>query len=88
MAIYGADIEALEGLATRFEAHKETMIGMVQQVTGEIDSILWEGPDAEAMRPEWSERLVRLVALIDDTLGTIGLEASHQAAEQRQASDA
>lgn len=88
MAIYGADIEALEGLANRFEAHKETMIGLIQQVTGELESVLWHGPDAEAMRPEWTDRLVRLVGVIDDTFGAIGLQASQQAVEQRHASDA
>ena len=87
MAMYGADVEALEGLANRFETHKDTMIGLIQQVTSEIESILWEGPDAETMRPDWTDRLARLVGAIDDTFGVIGAEAGHQAIEQRQASD-
>ena len=87
MSIYGADIEGLEALASRFEAHKDTVISLVQQVTGEVDGVVWTGPDAEALRPEWSDRLLRLVGIVDDTFGTIALEAAQQAAEQRHASD-
>ena len=87
MTMYGADLEALETLAQRFEVHKETMIGLVHQVTGDIEAVIWEGPDAEQLRPDWNERLVRLITLIDDTLGSIGVEAAQQAAEQRAASE-
>lgn len=87
MAIYGADIEGLEALASRFQAHKDTVVGLVQQVTGELDGVVWTGPDADALRPEWNDRLLKLVGVVDDTFSTIALEAAQQAAEQRHASD-
>ena len=87
MAIYGADIEALEALANQLHVHKETTATLIHQVLGEIESLLWEGPDAESLRPEWTDRMLRLATIVDDTLAGVAAQAEHQAVEQREASE-
>lgn len=86
MTIHGADIEALESFGGGLDEARDTATAVLQRSIATIGDLEWHGPDAEALRPAWTDRLGALIALIDEALSDLASETRRQASEQREAS--
>lgn len=86
MTLHGADIEALEQFGGGLDEARDTATAVLQRSMATIGELEWHGPDAEALRPEWTDRLAALIAMIDEALSGLASETRRQAGEQREAS--
>lgn len=85
----GADVEALDRLASEFERNAEELVGLSRQLAGAIDAAHdWQGPDAERCKAEWGEFAGQQMTAVGDALSTAGRLLAENAREQERASGA
>ena len=61
MAQLGADVEQLDQLSRKFDQEAQQIAQATQQISSQVNSTWWKGPDADRFKNEW-EGDVRLAA--------------------------
>ena len=53
MAQLGADVEQLDQLSRKFDQEAQQIAQATQQISSQVNSVWWKGPDADRFRNEW-----------------------------------
>lgn len=88
MAQLGADPEELERLSKKFEQEAQQIQQAQQQITNQVNSVWWKGPDADKFRNEWEGQFASQLKKIAEALRQTGTIVRKQAQQQRQTSAA
>lgn len=88
MAQLGADVEQLDQLSRKFDEAAQQISTATQQITSQVNSVWWKGPDAERFKSEWQGQHAAQLKRISEALRQIGQVARKQAQQQRQTSAA
>ena len=86
MAQLGADVEQLDSLSKKFDAEAQMIAQATQQISAQVNSTWWKGPDADKFRSEWNGQHVAALAKVSQALQEAGKQASRNATEQESAS--
>lgn len=84
--MYGADADALDALALRFEQSAAQLERAGQQLRAQLYNSPWRGVDADAFRNEWDSSHARTIAAAAGFLNDGGDSLKRNAREQRTAS--
>ncbi|WP_139977689.1 hypothetical protein [Nocardioides litoris] len=85
----GADVEALEALASQFDSGAEELRALAARLTGAIEATHdWQGPDAQRCKEEWSGFARDRMAGVGDALAAASRLLADNAREQERASAA
>lgn len=88
-ALVGADVEALERLATDFETGAQELRDLSARLSGAIEAAHdWQGPDAVRCKDEWGSFAQERMVGVSDALATAGRLLAQNAQEQERASGA
>jgi len=88
MAQLGADVEQLDQLARKFEQEAQQIAQATQQISSQVNSTWWKGPDADKFRNEWESQFASQLKKIAEALRQVGTVVRKQAQQQRQTSAA
>ena len=88
MAQLGADVEALDQLARRFNEEAQKIQQAISTISSQIDTTWWQGPDAERFRNNWQSSFRGQLQRIGESLGQAAQQCKRQADQQRQVSGA
>lgn len=87
--LVGADVEALERLATDVESGAAELRELSSRLAGSIDAAHdWQGPDAVRCKEEWGTFAQERMTGVSDALAAAGRLLSQNAQEQERASGA
>lgn len=87
--LVGADVEALERLASDFESGAQELRDLSSMLTGAIEAARdWQGPDADRCKEEWGTFAQQQMTGVGDALATAGKLLQQNAKEQEDASRA
>lgn len=86
MGQLGADVEALDRLAKKFDQEAQALTQAVSQITSQVQGAWWKGQDAERFKAEWNGQYAAQLRRVADALRQIGQIVRKQAAQQRQTS--
>lgn len=84
--MHGADTGQLREFATRLRSASERLTGMSGQVAGLLNSVNWDGPDADHFRHVWTSDLKQKLTEVARVLGESGTTLERNATEQDKAS--
>lgn len=88
MAQLGADPEQLDQLSKKFDTEAQQIATATQQITSQLNSVWWKGPDAEKFKNEWEGQFASQLKKISEALKQVGTVVRKQAQQQRQTSQA
>jgi WXG100 family type VII secretion target len=88
MAQLGADVEELDRLARKFDEEAQQISQATQQISSQVQSTWWEGPDSDRFKNEWNGQYAAQLRRIAEALREVGQTVRRQAAQQRQTSSA
>ncbi len=88
MAQLGADVEQLDQLSKKFDQEAQALSQATSQITAQVNSTWWKGPDAEKFRNEWESQFASQLKKISEALRQVGTVVRKQAQQQRQTSAA
>lgn len=86
MGQLGADVEALDRLAKRFDEEAQRLTQAVSQITSQVQSAWWKGSDAERFKGDWNGQYAAQLRRVADALRQVGQVARRQSADQRRTS--
>jgi len=86
--MYGADIEQLNHLATQLNSKASDIQGVISQLTSAINSVQWQGPDANKFKSDWQGHHVAQLKSVVQALQDASQKAKSNAQQQQQASGA
>jgi len=84
----GMDISAVRTLATTLNSKAEEIRSLTQQLTGQLDSTPWVGPDRERFYGDWTGQYVAALNQVAQGLTDASQRATQNANQQEQASGA
>lgn len=85
--VYGADADALDALAQRFEQSASQLERAGQQLRSQLYNSPWRGSDADLFRNEWDSSHARTIAAAVGFLNDGCDRLTRNAREQRTASE-
>ena len=88
MAQLGNDPEQLDQLSKKFEQEAQQIQQATQQISNQVNSVWWKGPDADRFRNEWEGQFAAQLKKISEALRQTGTIVRKQAQQQRQTSSA
>ena len=88
MSQLGADVEQLDSLSKKFDAEAQMIAQATQQISSQVNSTWWKGPDADRFRQEWEGQFASQLKKISEALKQVGTVVRKQAQQQRQTSSA
>lgn len=86
MAQLGADVDALDAVATAIARDAERLQRARHEIDAHVTTAWWRGGDAEGFRARWRSTDGAQLARIAGRLGDVAVELRRQAADQRRAS--
>ena len=86
--MWGADPDALDSLATRFADSAGRVDALRTSARADLQSLAWEGSDAERFRSRWESEGIRLLTSASALLRSAGDNLRTNAADQRRTSAA
>lgn len=86
MAQLGADVEALDQLARRFDEEAAKIEQTVSIISSQVNSTWWQGTDADRFRSDWESAHTSALRQVAEQLKSAGQACSSQANQQRQTS--
>jgi phage-related protein len=84
---YGADTQQLRGFTDQVQTGNGRLSDLASQITSQINSVEWVGPDADSFRSDFSGRVRGLFDSADGLLDRFRQEAVEHAEEQDEVSD-
>lgn len=84
----GMDIQAVRNLAAQLNQKAGEIDSLRQQLTGQLDSTPWIGPDRERFHSDWTGRYSTALNQVAEGLREASQRATQNANEQEQASNA
>jgi len=88
MAQLGADVEQLDSLSRKFDQEATAIAEATSQISSQVNSTWWKGPDAEKFKSEWESHFASQLKKIAEALRQVGTVVRKQAQQQRQTSSA
>jgi len=88
MAQLGLDPEQMDALATKMTNEASTISDIVTQITSQVNSTWWQGPDAERFKGEWEGTHSSALRNAADALDQVAQLVRSEAQQQRQVSGA
>lgn len=88
MAQYGADTAQLRSLSKTVAKAADQLNQIVSQVTSQLSSTRWQGPDAERFRAQWNSASTKALHTATQDLQAASIALQRNAKEQDQASAA
>lgn len=82
----GMDIPAVRTLSRQLQARADEIRTITQQLTTQLESTPWVGPDREQFRTDWSGTYSSALANVVSGLEQAAARAAQNATEQEQAS--
>lgn len=82
----GMDIDAVRQLGTQLQQKGEEINGIMASLTSQLNSVQWQGPDAQQFRGSWDGELRTMLTNVVNQLRDAGQKAHRNAEEQQQAS--
>lgn len=79
---YGMDVEAVQGLARQLDAKSQEITNLANQLTTQLSSTDWKGPDADRFRTDWDSIHRPALNNVAQALDTAGTTANQNATEQ------
>lgn len=86
MAQLGADVEALDVLARRFDEEAAKIEQTISIINSQLHSTWWQGTDAERFRSDWESSHTSALRQVSEQMKAAGSACSSQANQQRQTS--
>lgn len=86
MAMVGADVDQLRGLARSLTQAADRLEAMAGEVNSRLGSTPWQGQDAQQFRSQWQGESLALVRAVVNALRAAAAETERNANEQEQAS--
>jgi len=83
----GMDIQAVRTLATQFQNKAAEIDGLRQQLTAQLDSTSWVGPDRDRFHNDWMGQYSTALNRVAEALREASQRATQNANEQEQASN-
>ncbi|MDP3208226.1 MAG: hypothetical protein Q8M65_03675 [Rhodoglobus sp.] len=83
---YGADVEQLDMLAFALEREGRALEDLLRRLDSRLQSVPWNGPDAERSRSEWTSSLFPRCLQAADGLVSAASVVRRNASDQRDAS--
>lgn len=82
----GMDIPAVRTLSKQLTVRADEIRTITQQLTGQLDSTPWVGPDREQFHAEWTGQYTQALTAVAGGLEQAAATAQRNADEQEQAS--
>lgn len=82
----GMDIPAVRNLSKQLKGRADEIQGISRQLTAQLDSTPWKGPDRQQFHGEWSGRYRQALNTVVQGLEQASRTAQRNADEQEQAS--
>ncbi|MCL6422144.1 hypothetical protein Bequi_01845 [Brachybacterium sp. JHP9] len=82
----GMDVEAARARAAQWEQHSAELLGSATALGGAVRAAVWEGPDAEAFREDWTARADAPWREAAEALARCARDLERHAAQQEAAS--
>lgn len=86
MAQLGADVDALDGLARRFNTAVTELQGIMNSIGSQVTGAWWQGADADNFRSQWEGQYRSQINNLMNAFQEAGTAVTNQASQQRQAS--
>ena len=86
MAQLGADVEALQRLARKFNDEARSVENSIAVIEAQLEQTWWQGPDANAFRDAWSSSFRPQLFKIAKALDDAHINMLRQAQQQTEAS--
>jgi ABC-type transporter Mla subunit MlaD len=86
MAYFGQDIEQVQQLANQLNTKAGEIEHLISQLTATVDSIDWQGPDAERFRSDWKGQHTGQLRAVVSSLQSASQDARRNAQDQQTAS--
>lgn len=84
----GADVEALDSLARRFDEESNMIKQAISTIGNQIQQTWWQGSDADRFRNEWESTDRSQLQRIAEALAQAAIDCRRQAQQQREVSGA
>jgi len=82
----GMDIPAVRNLSKQLKSRADEIQSISQQLTSQLDTTPWKGPDRQQFHGEWHGRYRQALHTVVQGLEQASLTAHRNAEEQEQAS--
>jgi uncharacterized protein YukE len=82
----GMDITAVRSLSKQLKVRADEIQGISRQLTSQLDSTPWQGPDRQQFHGEWNGRYRHALNTVVQGLEQAAASARRNADEQEQAS--
>lgn len=82
----GMDIAAVRNLSKQLKRRAEEIDGIGTQLTAQLDSTPWVGPDRQQFHGDWNGRYRQALRTVVQGLEQASVSATRNANEQEQAS--
>lgn len=82
----GMDIVAVRNLSKQLKRRADEIEGIGHQLTAQLDSTPWVGPDRQQFHSEWNGRYRQALRTVVQGLEHAAVSATRNANEQEQAS--
>jgi uncharacterized protein YukE len=82
----GMDIPAVRNLSKQLKSRADEIQSIQQQLTGQLDSTPWQGPDREQFHGDWNGQHRQALNAVIQGLEQASVRATRNANEQEQAS--
>lgn len=82
----GMDIAAVRTLSRQLQVRADEIRSITQQLTGQLESTPWQGPDREQFHGEWTGQYTQALNTVVGGLEQASVTAQRNADEQEQAS--
>lgn len=86
MAMVGADVDQLRGLARTLVQSADRLDAMMSEVTGRLSGTAWQGPDSARFRSEWQGQSLGHIRAVATAIRDAAAQIERNANEQEQAS--
>ncbi len=86
MAFIGQDPEQVKNLAKQLDAKASEIKNVISQLTSTVNSVNWQGQDAQKFKSDWQSHHVPQLNKVVDALQNASQSAKRNAAEQEQTS--
>ncbi len=85
---WGLNVEQVKQLSTELVQAASDVDAIKSKLTGKLDSVEWNGPDATAFRSDWSGQHVTALQTVITALNEAGAKAQANALAQEATSNA
>lgn len=82
----GMDISAVRSLSAQMQSSAGQIRDLMRQLTSQLDSTAWTGPDRERFVGEWQSTHVQQLTAVANSLDNASTLAARNATEQESAS--